>query len=442
MTGSQAVVGTPGYMAPEQASSQLEIPPAADIFSLGCVLYECLTGRPPFAAPHFAAALAKILFAEPIPLQTVCPGLPEGLQGLVGPHAAQGSLAAAAGRGRAARGLAALEPMPEALPPRVESTRESATLDGVAQQLVSVLLVSSSTGSRQDETADWTQDLAVRDSLRASLVPYGAQVELLADGSLVATLVPERGTATDQAALAARCALLFKERWPEAWVVLVTGLGVLDARLPVGDAMERAGRLLKRVSRDPALAQVVLDEVTAGLLGPNFQLTRLEGGSFLLRGERLSADESRPLLGKPTPCVGREQELALLEFTFNGCVEEPLARAVLVTAPPGTGKSRLRHEFLRRLERRDSPPLVLVGRAEPLGMGAPSGILGLALRELCGIMEGQEPREQRERLAQRLSRHLRVGRDACTVEFLGSCAPSPSRTRRCPCCARRAGIRG
>ena len=78
VTGSHTVVGTPGYMAPEQASSQPEILPAADIFSLGCVLYECLTGTPPFAAPHFAAALAKILFAEPATLTTLRPGLPAG----------------------------------------------------------------------------------------------------------------------------------------------------------------------------------------------------------------------------------------------------------------------------------------------------------------------------------------------------------------------------
>ena len=77
-------------------------------------------------------------------------------------------------------------------------------------------------------------------------------MELLANGTLVATLVPERGTATDQAALAARCALTFKERWPEAAVVLVTGLGVFNERLPVGEAMDRAGLLLRQVGPEPA----------------------------------------------------------------------------------------------------------------------------------------------------------------------------------------------
>ncbi|HSP77450.1 MAG TPA: serine/threonine-protein kinase, partial [Myxococcaceae bacterium] len=83
VTGSETVVGTPGYMAPEQASSQPDLLPSADIFSLGCVLYQCLTGKPPFAAPHFAAVLAKILFAEPAPLRTLRAELPFSLQRLV-----------------------------------------------------------------------------------------------------------------------------------------------------------------------------------------------------------------------------------------------------------------------------------------------------------------------------------------------------------------------
>jgi serine/threonine protein kinase len=83
LTGSHVVLGTPGYMAPEQASGQGEVLPSADIFSLGCVLYECLTGKAPFSAPHLAATLAKILFIEPEPLRALRPELPAVLEELL-----------------------------------------------------------------------------------------------------------------------------------------------------------------------------------------------------------------------------------------------------------------------------------------------------------------------------------------------------------------------
>jgi tetratricopeptide (TPR) repeat protein len=425
VTGIGAVVGTPGYMAPEQASSQPEIPPAADIFSLGCVLYECLTGKRPFEAPHFAAALAKILFAEPARLESLRPALPAGLQVLVDRMLAKDLKRRLPDAGSLLEALAALESAPELLLPRAGTPPRLDSLPETEQKLVSVLLASFDAVASAEETADWDQGLALRDSLRTALSPYGARVELLADGSLVATLVPERGTATDQAALAARCALTFKERWPEAAVVLTTGLGVVDERLPVGEAMDRAGRLLRHLERLPASSSVVLDDVTAGLLGAGFQLSRLESGTFVLQGAQLGADASRPLLGKPTPCVGREQELALLDFTFNACVEESSARVLLVTAPAGVGKSRLRHEFLRRLERREHPPLVLLGREDPMNAGASYGLLRRALRELCGIVEGEPLEARRARLSRRVALHLPEAQAQEVAEFLGELCAIP-----------------
>ncbi|PTL80481.1 serine/threonine-protein kinase PknK [Vitiosangium sp. GDMCC 1.1324] len=423
VTRTGSVVGTPGYMAPEQVSSQPEIPPAADIFSLGCVLYECLSGQPPFAAPHFAAALAKILYAEPVPLHTLCPGLPEGLRMLVDWMLVKDAKRRLPDATRLLGALSALDSVPELLGLPAEAARPS-LLEGAEQRLVSVLLVSL-LELETDETDSIPARRSVRrDALRTALSPYGAQVELLADGSLVATLAPERGTATDQVMLAARCALTFKERWPEASVVLVTGLGVFNERLPVGEAMDRAGRLLHQLERTPS-SSVVVDDVTAGLLGPGFLVARSGSGSFELRGEQLDADASRLLMGRPTPCVGREQELALLDFTLDSCIAEPSARAILVTAPAGVGKSRLRHEFLRRLERREQPPLVLLGRGDPMGAGASCGLLGQALRRLCGIVEGENQEARRARLYQRVVQHLPEEQAQEAVAFLGELCAIP-----------------
>ncbi|WP_155893134.1 serine/threonine-protein kinase [Cystobacter fuscus] len=433
LTGTNAVLGTPGYMAPEQASSQPHITPSADIFSLGCVLYECLTGQPPFAAPHFAAVLAKILMAEPPRLHTLRPGLPPGLQVLVDRMLDKDPRRRPPDAAALLESLAALDsaptllssPAPASEPPPVQAADEQ-QLVGVEQQLVSILLVSLRSLATGTLEEDETHGRSLRDALRTMLMPYGGRVELLADGSLAATLVLERDTATDQAALAGRCALTFKERWPDAEVVLVTGLGVLNQRLPVGSAMDRAGQLLREVEGPGASSSlVVLDEVTAGLLGPGFQLSRSAAGTYLLHGERLGTDESRPLLGKPTPCVGRAQELALLEFTFTSCMEEPAARALLVMAPPGTGKSRLRHEFLRRIERKAPQALVLLGRGDPMSTGAASNLLGQALRRLCGVVEVANLEARRTRLYERVARHLPLPEARETAEFLGELCAIP-----------------
>ncbi|PTL79992.1 serine/threonine-protein kinase [Vitiosangium sp. GDMCC 1.1324] len=421
MTASQVLLGTPGYMAPEQVSGQEQLTASADIFSLGCVLYECLTGQPPFRAPHLMATLAKILFTEPVPLREPRPELPSSLQRLLDRMLAKEP----ARRLPDAHGLlGALEELRAHLETGPDATPSpSAPLPGLAtagQQLVTVLLaaprVPGEPGSRQ----------ALRDSLRPLLLPHDARVELLADGALVATLVASLGSATDPASLAARCALLLLEQWPDALVVLTTGRGALAPHLPMGEAMDRAGQLLRQVDAlPPGAAPVLLDEVTAGLLGSCFQLTRAQSGLFLLHGEHLSADESRPLLGRPTPCVGREQELSLLHMTFSTCVEEPTAQAVLMTAPAGTGKSRLRHEFLRRLERHEPSPLVLLGRGDPMSAGSADGLLAQALRRLCGVSGGEPLEERRARLSRRLSQHLPETQARDVVEFLGELCAIP-----------------
>jgi eukaryotic-like serine/threonine-protein kinase len=83
LTRTGVMVGTPSYMAPEQAQGIVTIEPPADVWALGCVLFEILTGRMAFTGKTPSAIRAKIVLGEPPPLAQLCPEAPRALVALV-----------------------------------------------------------------------------------------------------------------------------------------------------------------------------------------------------------------------------------------------------------------------------------------------------------------------------------------------------------------------
>jgi WD40 repeat protein/predicted Ser/Thr protein kinase len=81
LTQSGVLMGTPSYMAPEQARGQSRaVGPAADVYSLGAILYETLTGRPPFRAESAAETIHQLLTQDPVPPSRLNGKVPSALE--------------------------------------------------------------------------------------------------------------------------------------------------------------------------------------------------------------------------------------------------------------------------------------------------------------------------------------------------------------------------
>jgi hypothetical protein len=387
LTGTGLVLGTPHYMSPEQARGTRQLTPATDVFTLGCVLYECLSGRPPFGTDSLASVLTRVLFDDPESLQEQVPALDPQLAALVEWMLVKDVAARPADAGAVREALARIGDT--TVGPR--STRSRTVID-VARGLHGVVLASAPTGAPTN--------------LDALLKGTKVRWEWLLDGTFVASV---RGydSALDVADEAARIAILVKRQWPAADVVLSIGV----------DASQRAAAM-HSAKRGQGSTGVWLDKLAAELLARRFELAS-EQGEVVLRPGAARVDEDRPLLGRPTACVGREQELGAIEAALVGCVDDAEARAVLVIAGPGLGKSRLRHELLRRVATRHPAPLVLKGTGELASAGAPYGVLRQAVRRLCTIEPGTSVEVARERIT------AMSGGSAHTACFVGELAGVP-----------------
>lgn len=421
LTVTGTLVGTPQYMAPEQLVEGGKVRPATDVFALGCIFYECLTGRPAFDAAHIVGVLARILYDEPTPLHSVRPDIPPAWDELLGRMLSRDPERRPRD-GAALRNLVAslhdfVEEGPRPGPLGMSQARE----ETAEQTLVSLILVTFDSSQGQDLGALWEAEAAHVEAARKALGRNGFNVEALADGSIVAA-VSSGAMATDQARIAARGALYLRDVWPEARIAVVTGRALMGRTTRMGDAVYRALELLESRAGN-SHEGIWLDPVSAGLLDTRFVTQEIEGATLLF-AEQPDEGVGRLLLGKPTPCVGREVELLELEGLLGGALLDRQPQGLLVVGPPGSGKSRLFAEFTRRFGKTHTKTCLLVGRGDPLTAGSPYGLLRDALRRHAGL-DWEQPEMARRTLRTCVCEHVDGASRRRVSEFLGEMCGIP-----------------
>jgi len=229
LTSPGTVLGTPGFMSPEQARGESELDGRTDVFALGCVLYTCLTGVEPFAAGHALASMIKVILEEPtLPSEidtTIPPALERLILGMMIKNRASRPDAEAAA---ASLSVAARPNLPTG-PMRLSALSPRDGLHDAERRILCAMLACGAEAAA-----------GLPPSIGEEVERLGGRVEHLADGSLVVVVDSDaakfRG-ARGLVGTAARCALNVRQSLPHARIALATGRGEGGARLPSSSMM-------------------------------------------------------------------------------------------------------------------------------------------------------------------------------------------------------------
>jgi serine/threonine protein kinase len=285
LTHTGAMVGTPAYMAPEQALGQKDITSRTDIFALGCVMFECVTGRPAFSGTQLLAIRTKVILTDPPRARGLVEEVPAELDDLIAKMLSKDPQARpidATAVVEAMRTIPAIGPGPvrkrTSRPASKDNVSQLTTLTPQGQTgvrgkgMVSIVL-----GSRAEEDGDEAPaigsetprivaDVAKHFGGRSSVFPDGA-FALAFDGD------PAR---------AVRCAQEIVRRMADVSVVVTTEqLAAMDQALD--RAVTTLGAATMEMIFDDRARGVDVDDKTCELVADEFEIEREDGGRITLR---------------------------------------------------------------------------------------------------------------------------------------------------------------
>ena len=402
VTATGEAIGTPYYMAPEQARGTRDLDARVDVYALGAVFYHLVSRQPVFDGPSHVAILAKILLETPTPLGSLVSGIPPELLRCVGEMLSRDRDLRPRDASELLQRLDQIEVPRDARGAALRAPKLS--LGSEERGLVCAVLVGGLDHVGMHAPTMVSEPVAALDpgaSLAELAQQFDGGAERLADGTLVVTFAG--GSPTDEARRAARCALALREVAASRPIALVGGYAPMSTVIPVGEVLDRGAQLLD-AERDHAsdVAGIVIDDTVRALLGPRFA-TRPQGPSSFELIEAAPSDADERFRGVAIPCVGRRRDVGVLRGLFEECDEESMARPAIVVGAPGVGKSRLFRVFTEGVAEEAT---VLEARGDGTRAGAPYVAIENLLRRAASIRDVDPPGVRQVKLASRLSRSL------------------------------------
>ena len=376
LTRTGAIIGTPAYMAPEQARGDSEVDARADLYGLGATLFEMVAGRPPHVGPTPVAILARLVTTPAPRLTEIFPEAPHSLDDLLCQMLATHPEDRPKGAGEVATRLREIAIELENAP----MTTRTTSPDSSPQSMGSMILSTSRPGGSRLVTSILATAVPkgpARGRLIAHLRARGAEATELGGDAIVAHLGVKKALG-DEAARALDLGLRLAKAGCRVGVA--TGRTRIDRTRPTGEVVDRAAQL----SRDAQKGQVFADTTTSELARGRFEMQVRADGTSVVGAK---AGGKKDVAGG-SPFVGREANLSQIVSAYERCQEDKTPIIVTISGAPGIGKTRLRREAVSRIASHPSSPRVAIVRAESFAKSHALGIMADVARGIAGIAKG------------------------------------------------------
>jgi len=414
LTAAGTVVGTLSYLSPEQARGGPDVDARSDLWAVGALLFEALTGRAPFDRPSPVGTLLAIM-NEPAP--------PVGHDGSPGSKGVAELIErclrrepdarwqTASDLGAALRGIGSLTEVPREPPTEIRPLEPDSFADTLASEPVET---SIRPGEQRIVAVLLAQRVTQMAAIEAAVTEQGGRFFPLLGKAAIGLFGAQRweGDETHRAVRAAlECRMAAGTVAVGSGRVRSSGVGI------AGDALRQA-----ELASEASLLGVAVDAGTARAIHSGFSVRDAGNGLTEVIGEAPASD--RPVMGGHS-LLGRTVEMSQLRAMSSIAFGEKCATFVSLVGPTGIGKTRLRRELAHDMAGLEPRPLVLVGQPESAQQGVAFSLWASVIRRRAregAMAHGWPSMEASARPLERSMALHALAREAVSEEEAARCA--------------------